>query len=468
MSWVHSLPLPEISRFDRSQALPIANTPDSFVVFSTFQDIPVEDWMAVAPRHQIFLQPAYLQAMEKAPTHHTESRYAILYRNQKPAGIATFQLLDIPLDELGESVDPKYIQRFLRWTCSLHTTDQGQPAIRLLFCGNAMLSDSCCMAHTPALSTEEMLALTQSILKHIQQQEAKKTPLTFLAVKDITPEQAEVAKPLKKAGYHALNIDPSMMVKIRPHWQTVEDYLEEMSSKYRQRYRAARKKGKELSRRFLSADDILTHADRLQQLLDSVYENASFHLTKVPIRSLVELKRALDENFRVTSYEHNAQIIGFSVVFCLSPDSTAISPSGWLEQQPAHHEASEQDSSADHLAKSVSDVREKPSLEAYLVGFDYEYNQSHKVYLNMLYDFVEWGISAGVSHVHLGRTAWEIKSTVGAEPSYRITFIRHPGCLVNRFVKPLLGLVPPTDWTFRSPFKNDEHPASTDGNNHEE
>lgn len=450
MSWSHTLPLPELSQVERPRTTPIANTPDSFQVFSSFQEVPQDDWLAVAPSHQIFLQPAYLKAMEKAPTHNTESRYAVLYRDNRPTGIATFQLLDIPLRELGESVDPKYIQRFLRWTRSLHTTQQGEPAIRLLFCGNAMLSDSCCMAHTTDLSTEEMLAATQSILKNIQQHEAQSTPLTFIAVKDITPEQAELAKPLKKAGYHTLNIDPSMVVKIRPHWHSVEDYLQEMSSKYRQRYRAARKKGKELQKHSLSADEIILHEKRLQELLDGVYENASFHLTKVPIESLVELKRSLGDSFRVTTYHHQDQIVGFSVVFCLDSSHTDLKPT----------QSTETSSLPLASMDTTEDVSAKPSLEAYLVGFDYEYNQSHKIYLNMLYDFVEWGIAAGVSHVHMGRTAWEIKSTVGAEPSYRITFIRHPGCLVNRFVSPLLGLVPPTDWTFRSPFKTDESPDS--------
>ncbi|TNE49640.1 MAG: hypothetical protein EP343_11305 [Deltaproteobacteria bacterium] len=407
---------------------PSVDPRDHFLLFDAWEQVPTQDWNEVAPSNQLFLQPAYLQAMEKSPTTHTQARYAMLYRDEQPAGIATFQLIETPLDELGESVDTNRVEKALRWTGSLHTTQDGRPAIRLLLCGNVLVSESCGTAHTDALTDLEMFQALQHITKTLQKQESQTAPLTFVAIKDLTPEQTEEAKPLAQEGYHPLHVDPTMVLELREHWHTMDDYLQEMSSKYRQRYKSARKKGKTLERKSLEAHEIEANTARLQELLDNVCANAPFRLTEVKIASFVELKRALDEDFLFHAYTLDDKIVGFSAGFFKTPDA--------------------------QLDRSLESKAEHRTFEAYLVGIDYEYNHSHKVYLNMLYDFVEDAIDRGATNVHMGRTAWEIKSTLGAEAAYRITHIRHPSCFFNLFVSPLLNLVPPTEWTPRSPFKD--------------
>ena len=55
-------------------------------------------------------------------------------------------------------------------------------------------------------------------------------------------------------------------------------------------------------------------------------------------------------------------------------------------------------------------------VEAFFVGFDGGRNKSHAMYQRMLVEFIQWGIREGCSVVNLGRTALDIKASLGAEP----------------------------------------------------
>ena len=55
-------------------------------------------------------------------------------------------------------------------------------------------------------------------------------------------------------------------------------------------------------------------------------------------------------------------------------------------------------------------------VEAYFVGFEGGHNKSHALYQRMLVEFIQWGIREGCALVNLGRTALDIKASLGAEP----------------------------------------------------
>ena len=64
----------------------------------------------------------------------------------------------------------------------------------------------------------------------------------------------------------------------------------------------------------------------------------------------------------------------------------------------------------------------------------------------------------------LGRTASEIKSTIGAEAVELKCYIRHHNPLSNRIIKPFVEYLKPAAWIPRNPFKeNDLQPAMVQG-----
>jgi hypothetical protein len=66
----------------------------------------------------------------------------------------------------------------------------------------------------------------------------------------------------------------------------------------------------------------------------------------------------------------------------------------------------------------------------------------------------EFGIENGFNKIIFGRTALEIKSSIGAEPIQMSGFIEHKNSLINKFISLIFHkLEPKLIWQQRHPFK---------------
>ena len=102
----------------------------------------------------------------------------------------------------------------------------------------------------------------------------------------------------------------------------------------------------------------------------------------------------------------------------------------------------------------VSTVQIGSSLFGMQVGYEAAIAKDSHIYQRMLYDILDMAIGLGIRHVNFGRTATEIKSTIGAEPvdNEYLVFVRNPltRTLVRR-LSPLFYRKKP--YTVRQPFK---------------
>ncbi len=95
------------------------------------------------------------------------------------------------------------------------------------------------------------------------------------------------------------------------------------------------------------------------------------------------------------------------------------------------------------------------SIEAHYIGMDYELNTKWELYQNILYSFIEIAIATGKEKVNLGRTAAEIKTTVGAK-AHELTCYLQPQNTVSKFIaKPFIEFLKPKEWVPRNPFKEE-------------
>jgi hypothetical protein len=92
-------------------------------------------------------------------------------------------------------------------------------------------------------------------------------------------------------------------------------------------------------------------------------------------------------------------------------------------------------------------------LEAFIVGIDYKVNTTYALYSRMLYDYIDTAISRRKNKIVFGRTAGEIKSTVGAFPIQLKCCIRHPGRLPNVLLNIIFKYVEPSSFPTRNPYK---------------
>ena len=177
-----------------------------------------------------------------------------------------------------------------------------------------------------------------------------------------------------RPGWVDLEFDPVMCVDLSQH-NSWEGYTAGMRTKARTKVKRIMKLSDPLTFEALDLQGIDTHRDRLHELYMNVYGRAAFRLGCLQPEDMACLKREMGDRFQVWVSKLDGQIIGFHC--------------------------------------GLTDGRE---VEAFFVGFEGSHNKSHALYQRMLVEFIQWGLALGCSSVNLGRTALDIKASLGAEP----------------------------------------------------
>jgi hypothetical protein len=101
----------------------------------------------------------------------------------------------------------------------------------------------------------------------------------------------------------------------------------------------------------------------------------------------------------------------------------------------------------------ISGLIEGNSLDAHFVGIDYNLNKEYAIYQRILYDYVRIGIDYKLKSINFGRTASEIKSSIGAVPKELTMYVRHKKTIPNKLLKVFLQRVEPKSFKQKHPFK---------------
>jgi len=218
---------------------------------------------------------------------------------------------------------------------------------------------------------------------------------------------------LQQQQYYPFGMQPCMYVPIRPHWNNFDDYLADMSSKYRVRVRRARKKGKDLVQRVLSLEAIEAQEPRIYELYKGIADGAGFNAFLLHPQYFSALKRALGDQFQLKAYFLGEELVAFRTL-----------------------------------------IYNYEELDAHFLGVDDAYNRDHQIYLNILYDLVEDAIEAKAERLDFARTALEIKSSVGAIPEEMTCFFKHRNTLSSKLIQLVFdSFNPKEEWQPRNPFK---------------
>lgn len=227
-------------------------------------------------------------------------------------------------------------------------------------------------------------------------------------LKDIHRGRA-AATYLTDRQFHPLPADPVMLLDLRP-FADREDYLERLSSKYRIRYRRARGKLDGIIRRPLSAQRVRRERYRLHAL------------------------------YRATSHGADVNVVN------LEPDYFT-----WLALTEPVYGYFAPDG---RLVGFTTALSNGPVYQAHYLGLEEAYKYSHHLYHNMLFDHLEDALAGGFERLDYGRTAPEIKSSVGAEPVHFTSYLRLRSSVLNRCVPHFVpALFTPAPWQSRSPFR---------------
>tara|TARA_B100001287_G_scaffold274684_1_gene280510 strand:- start:1830 stop:2939 length:1110 start_codon:yes stop_codon:yes gene_type:complete len=255
------------------------------------------------------------------------------------------------------------------------------------------------------ISEEKLLQLTLKIKKNYG--------VNYFLLPDHFFLNVEQNDNLISNKFNLFNIDPDMRLKIPKQWNSFEDYIDTISSKYKKRHRGVIKKNKDLTVKNISIEELDNLKDKMKELYNNVYEKSSFSGPPFKLNIFNEIMQLDYLNPQIKGYFLNDNLIAFS-----------------------------------------SYLSYKDKLYSYYIGLDYSFNKKYAVYSKILYDTIEKGIKEGNNEIIFGRTASEFKSTFGAKPINSKSGLIVMNSLLNLILKPFLKQISPEKWIKRSPFKS--------------
>lgn len=404
-----------------------ANNIADIALYQSIHDILPELWEHLLPADNFFLTRPYLTAFEDGCCSVLDFFYAVFTRNNTPIALAIFQLSDIKggdhlriRDHHKADVEasPNH-----SWCDSIRRTIKqrvilgvNQLSFRLLVGGNVHITGEHGFYFNPEqLNPSEAYSLLDEAVKLILQYEAEQgRGVSLMLLKDYGPNTIQDAQNLFSHGYREIKALPDMVLRLRPNWNTYDDYLADFSSKYRVRAKSYAKKSSQLLRQNLDLADLTAQIDRFYPLYRQILNNADINIAFATPQYFVELKRCLGDNFTFLAYYLADKPVGF-----------------------------------------ISMIHTPTHTEAHLTGYDEQYNRQHAIYPAVLYDIVQESIARKSPKITFGRTAPEIKSTLGAVGIHYNTFLRHRIGAANLFLAKLVDNLRQDDWTPRHPFKDD-------------
>ncbi len=377
-------------------------------VFDSIALVPEKNWDEIAKGNDLYFQRDYLKAIED--THNTQMRfkYLILYKEKQAVAIAYMQLLNFNLGNLKIFTPTKchFMGMFSMGGC----VEKKPSLFKSAACGNMFISGGNGYCIKQGENRQEVFQqLLKAIPQAIKTDEWEDSNVLTL-IKDLPPlfyDEKYIVKPFQQ-----LAMEPIMQLYIRENWFSFEDYLNDLTTKYRTKAKSAYKKSESLKCVDLNESDIRKYIKELSALYETVEQKAEFRFAALNLQSFIQLKKLYKKQFVVQAYFLENKLVGF-----------------------------------------LSAFHNNDTLDANYVGIDYDLNHQYAIYPRMLYDYIQLAIERRVKILSYGRTASEIKSTVGAVPVEANCFINYGGLLTSRLVKNFVEGVELPQWEQRIPFK---------------
>jgi hypothetical protein len=285
-----------------------------------------------------------------------------------------------------------------------------------LVLGNLLLTGNYGSRFHPLVPVSEQAQLMESAINHASsylQKSADINPPVLLIKEFYATTNNSLQRLDVEQKWHGFRIAPNHVFTPDASWSSMHDYLEALSSKYRVRYRRANKKLQPLGIYALTLEMLQEKKKELYSLYMQIAGNAGFNMVNLSEDYLWKMKAQLGDHFEVFGFCDEDKILGFFSFF----------------------EAGDQ-------------------IDVHYIGLDSQANIAHQLYLNMLYFIIAEAIERGGKRVNFGRTAAEIKSSVGAKTFEMDCYIRHESVLVQKIISPLIRFLQPNNsWEERHPFK---------------
>lgn len=380
-------------------------TPLTYKIFNSTAELP-ENWNDWAIDN-IFLSTAYLEVLEISAPENMTCHFIGFFRGKALVGVAISQFLDVnKLRTFGDRdrCIKTSVRDFVFKNLSSH----------VLFLGNNMLTGQNAFKFSDEINPPDgFWALTKAAeeLQLYFRQKGKKVHLT--SFKDFTLDELNIYANGGLKGHYTFSIQPNMILDIRESWKSIDDYVTDLSKKYRDQYKRSRKKSEAIEKRKMRLEEIIKYEETIYDLYFHVATNAPFNTFFLAKNHFRVFKEKLKDKFLFYGYFIGDNLIGFNTL-----------------------------------------IKNGNSMDTYFLGYNEEIQREKMLYLNMLYDMIAYSIHKGFKEIIFARTALEIKSSVGAKPKPMFGFIKHSNPMAQwQMPRIFNALQPQVEWQERHPFK---------------
>ena len=357
----------------------------------------------INPDKNVYFSKPLLKAFELSNPQ-IEFKYISISDTQKnTAALALVQVINLSVEGTLKNIKVASLARkFLSlFFCNEH--------IKIMFCGNVFLSGEHGIRSSDRVSKSEIMNQIATALDAVA---ANTKPLHAIFIKDFKETSLKNTRELLNFGYSEIKVEPNMIVQLDSQWKTFEDYKNILKSKYRVKANKADSTSNDLETRLFTEHDFETYKDELQALYQNTITNASFNAQVLNLNTYIHLRASFKDDFIVKAYFLENKLVGF-----------------------------------------LTALVNKNALDAHFIGLDYELNKSHAIYPRILNDYIRIGIQKQVTSINLGRTASEIKTTIGANPLQLSCYIKHKNPFLNSLIKPFFRRIKIKEFKQHSPFK---------------
>ncbi len=363
-------------------------------------------WDTCCPQDH-YWQSNYHQAVENAMPKGLRPHYCLVFKQEELVGTIYMQQKKINLAEAirlnDENLSSRIIKKALLSNLNMDT----------LVVGNLLLTGKYGFHFIEDLSIEEQYEILNLAIEEfclfIKTRNIKIGPILL---KDFFEDQVYPFIPFEKFSRFA--VQPNMIMTLDQEWNDLNGYGDALKAKARTRFKRARNKFEEVSSKFLTLDELIQFEKEMYHLYNNIIDNVDFNLFFLDPRYFISLKSQLGDDFIVKAYFGSEnKMVGFFTVL----------------------------KNYDHL-------------DAHFLGYDPMYNKNCQLYLNMLYDMIEYGCNTKLSKINMSRTAMEIKSSVGAKPFKMFCYLKHKNKYYNKVVPKIVSMLyKEIIWEERNPFK---------------
>ena len=378
--------------------------------FSSIDEIPSQIWEDLDCTKNIYFDPNFLKSLEKNHPKIIFSYIVLVDKNNSPTAFASLKIIDFYLNSIKN--DFEFLKNIGR---KLHVFPDKKP-LKLLICGNTFVTGEHGVFIKQNLDKKVIIKKLAESLNHFVNANKKlKKQIDAFLLKDFAQESLFITDELKDFKYHTFSVEPNMQLNLSDNWKNFDDYLAAMKTKFRVKAKKAFKKSVDIRIEEVTIKNITQKLPEMTALYKKVASNAEFNLGNFNLETYKHLKEKFGDNYILKSYWLDDKIVGF-----------------------------------------ISGVINNESLDAHFVGIDYQQNREYAIYQRMLYDYIEIAITKKLKMINFGRTASEIKSSVGAVPQDLTMYLRHKKTITNKILKLFLQRVQPKPFQQKFPFKTIE------------